>query len=59
MSGCLMDDGRGPCQAYDRLRWALDRIGAMVFMDRDGAVKFKPDHGPEDMLNAVNAALEE
>lgn len=40
------------------LRATLHHIGAMVYMDRHGNIKFKPDYGPEDMLNAVNAALE-
>ena len=42
-----------------RLRETLDSIGAMVYMDRHGNIKFKPDFGPEDMLNEVNAALKE
>jgi hypothetical protein len=44
---------------YDpvRLREALDYIGSMFYMDRDGAIKFKDGFDPQSVLIAVNAAL--
>lgn len=43
----------------ERLRAALHDIGAMVYVDRDGAIRFKGSFCPEDMLNTVNAALKD
>lgn len=42
----------------ERLRATLHTIGAMVYMNRDGNIRFKPDYSPEDVLDASNAALE-
>lgn len=41
----------------ERLRAALDNIGAMFFVGVGGAVLLKPDFGSYDVLDAANAAL--
>ena len=48
---------REDVKEIERLRGVLHHIGAMVFINRDGNIRFKPDYSPEDMLNAVNAVL--
>lgn len=51
------------CVSYaaeiERLRAALDRIGAMFYINQYGAIILKHGSLNEDVLNAVNAALEQ
>lgn len=57
----LVRDLRATTQALHvdraRLSRALDQIGAMLYMDRDGVLRFKDGHGLDEVLDVVNAAL--